>query len=698
MSVYRALAVMMMGASVVLGASLTDDFARANTDYSSNGAVMGAGWRNSAPDVAGATWRINASELQCDSAPNRTAVLYNEEIMLDTKFFFSADVLLKGAYGGVVFNYQNPTNYYAARIRSYGNLYQIIKCVDGKISAVLSDQTTTQDLHADQYYTLRISADLHGAISLEITEAGSRTVLNTVTEAVDSTFAGGYAGFYCLQAGGRTPAGRYDHFNVQTFPEPGSEGRLDDGAQKPNVLFIAIDDLRPELNCYGAHQIKSPNIDTLANNGIRFDRAYTQFAICSVSRTTLLTGVRPDGLGIYDLGTFFRTKAPDIVTLPQRFIQAGYAVEGMGKIYHTGHGNSDDELSWSRPTWLPQAMVAGREKISAGNRTELQTTYPRCEGIPVPWAEFALPESDHDDALVATHAIERMTALKDQPFFLAVGFVKPHLPFVAPKKYWDLYDPSQIEIPSSDKPDVEHFAFASWDSINGELRKYYGMPAKGLMPDEDSRKLIQGYYACVSFVDAQVGRLVDALKQLDLYNNTIIVLWGDHGYKLGEYGDWCKHTNFEIDTHIPLIIAGPGIKKDAVTDAMVETVDLYPTLCEFVGLSIPDNLQGSSFLPVLETPSTMWNAVAFNQFPRGLGDGEVMGRSMRTDRYRYTRWSRMSDGTTVGEEVYDHSGPGLEMDNLAAKPENRDLVKKLSARFDREYKKEHRSLNQQNQH
>ncbi len=689
MSVYRALAVMMMGASVVLGASLTDDFARADTDYSSNGAVMGAGWKNSAPDGAGASWRINASELQCDSAPNRTAVLYNEKLSLNAKFVFSADVLLKGAYGGVVFNYQNPTNYYAARIRSYGNLYQIIKCVDGKISAVLSDQTTTQDLHADQYYTLSVSADHHGAISLEITEAGSRTVLNAVTEAVDSTFAGGYAGFYCLHAGGRTPAGRYDNFSVQTFPEPATEGRLDDGAERPNVLFIAIDDLRPKLNCYGAHQIKSPNIDTLAKNGIQFNRAYTQFAICSVSRNTLLTGVRPDGLGIYDLGTFFRTKAPDIVTLPQRFIQAGYVVEGMGKIYHTGHGNSDDDRSWSQPTWLPKETVAHRKEISAGKMTDLQTAYPRCEGTRVPWAEFALPEADHDDALVATHAIERMTALKDEPFFLAVGFVKPHLPFVAPKKYWDLYDPSQIEVPSTGKPNASAFAFAGWNSISGELRKYYGMPAKGLLSEEDTRKMIHGYYACVSFIDAQVGRLIDALKRLDLYDNTIIVLWGDHGYKLGEYGDWCKHTNFEIDTHIPLILAGPGIEKGAVTEAIVETVDLYPTLCDFVGLSTPENLQGSSFLSVLKQPDVSWNEVAFNQYPRGNGDDEVMGRSMRTDRYRYTRWTKVVSGETVAEEVYDHSIPGLEMDNLAADPGRLELVKTLSGQFDREYRKEH---------
>jgi arylsulfatase A-like enzyme len=466
----------------------------------------------------------------------------------------------------------------------------------------------------------------------------------------------------------------------------------------PNILFIAIDDLRPELNCYGAHQIKSPNIDRLAKNGIQFNRAYTQFAICSVSRTTLLTGVRPDGLGIYDLDTFFRRKAPDIVTLPQRFIQAGYVVEGMGKIYHTGHGNSDDERSWSRPTWMPRATVAQRKKISDGKFSDLQTAYPRCEGTPVPWAEFALPELDHDDALVATHAIERMTALKGEPFFLAVGFVKPHLPFVAPKKYWDLYDPAEIEIPSPDKPDAPHFAFSGWTSISGELRKYYGMPAKGLMPDEKSLKLIQGYYACVSFIDAQVGRLVDALKQLDLYDNTIIVLWGDHGYKLGDYGDWCKHTNFEIDTHIPLIISGPGIEKGRVTDAIVETVDLYPTLCDFVGLSAPDNLQGSSFLPVLNQPDVAWNEVAFNQYPRGSGDGEVMGRSLRTDRYRYTRWTKVVSGETVAEEVYDHSRPGLEMENLASHPENRELVQKLGAQFDREYKKEHLSRSQRDRH
>ena len=301
-----------------------------------------------------------------------------------------------------------------------------------------------------------------------------------------------------------------------------SGGDAEEGSgEKPNVLLICVDDLRPELNCYGAAHIHSPHIDALAEGSVVFTRAYTQQAVCAPSRNTLMTGLRPDGLGIYDLRTFFRTKAPDVVTLSQYFIQQGYVAEGMGKIYHTGHGNKNDSLSWSSPHWYPYQLINQRDPIQSGDTTGLHTSYPGIDGKRIPWYNSRLPEELHNDAMVTSHALERMEALKGNPFFLAVGMVKPHLPFVAPSKYWDLYDPDQIVVPPPDKPDeYPSYAFTNW----GELRKYHGIPAEGLLSEEDAINMIHGYNACVSFIDAQVGRLTDKLKELGLYENTIIVL------------------------------------------------------------------------------------------------------------------------------------------------------------------------------
>jgi len=471
--------------------------------------------------------------------------------------------------------------------------------------------------------------------------------------------------------------------------DPGSRG-------KPNILLIAIDDLRPELNCYGAGHILSPNIDALASESVLFTRAFTQQAVCAPSRNTLMTGLRPDGLGIHDLATFFRTKAPDVVTLPQYFIQNGYQAEGMGKIYHTSHGNRDDSLSWTVPHWSADRLVERRDPVNSGDTSGLQTCYPTIAGKRLPWLKAAMPEHLHVDAMVTSHAMERMEALKGAPFFLAVGLVKPHLPFVAPAKYWDLYDASRIIVPSPEKPDhFPPFAFSDW----GELRKYHGMPPEGMLREEDAVKMIHGYYACVSFIDAQVGRLIGRLKELGLYENTIIVLWGDHGWKLGDYGDWCKHTNYELDTRIPLIVRVPGkaVGKGWESAAIVETVDIYPTLCELAGLDLPDHLQGSSFREAFYNRDMEWEDVAFSQYPRtAIIDGqpaELMGYSMRTAAYRFTGWINTENGKTIDTELYDHSGTAPEMINLAARDEFQDLVNMLNEKLEEEYAKEHgRSL------
>lgn len=461
--------------------------------------------------------------------------------------------------------------------------------------------------------------------------------------------------------------------------------------QKPNILFIAIDDLRPELGCYGAEHIISPNIDQLASEGILFNKAYTQQAVCAPSRNTLLTGLRPDALGITNLSTFFRTKAPNVVTLPQYFMQNGYHTEGMGKIYHTGHGNSNDTLSWSTKHWTPNRIVNQREAVHSGDTVKLETCYPKVGDKKIAWYNSPMPEKMHEDALTTTHAIERMEALKDSSFFLAVGMRKPHLPFVAPQKYWDLYDAVNLTIPSKEKPEVPDYAFANW----GELRKYYNMPAEGYMKDEDAYHLIHGYYACVSFIDAQVGRLIEKLKQLDLYDNTIIVIWGDHGYKLGDYGEWCKHTNFEIDTRIPVIVKTP--QKNAVrgvnSDAIIETVDIYPTLCELAGLSKPGHVQGTSFAAAMFNEKFSWNDVAISQYPRKTKiNNEViplMGYTMRTPDFRFTKWVNKKTGETIATELYDYSKQNSQLVNLAHSNEYELLLKRLSLKFEEEYRKEH---------
>jgi iduronate 2-sulfatase len=447
--------------------------------------------------------------------------------------------------------------------------------------------------------------------------------------------------------------------------------------KKPNVLFIAVDDLRPELNCYGASHIKSPNIDKLASTSTIFQNAYCQQAVCAPSRNSLMTGLRPDAIGIYDLYTFFRTKVPDVVTLPQHFKDNGYYTERIGKIYHLGHGNSEDSLSWSQPAaklWRP-------EPISRGDTVGLERDYPTIDGKKLPYYKSKAPEKNMSDVVSTDYAVQRIAELKDTTFFFAVGFSKPHLPFVAPASYWDMYDTAEIEIPERKEPEgmpslaLHHF---------GELRKYYDIPSEGLLNDETSRNLIHGYYAAVSMVDAQIGKLMKALEDNGLLEKTIVVLWGDHGWKLGDYGGWCKHTNFELDTRVPLIIHDPRNPIGQKSTSLSEFVDIYPTICELAGLPSPSHLEGTSLVPVLQNPAASVKDMAISQYPRGKSLGydrknEIMGYSMRYQQYRFTRWQKYENPKEiVAIELYDHSKGPLAIENLAEKPEFKELAEELS--------------------
>jgi iduronate 2-sulfatase len=449
-------------------------------------------------------------------------------------------------------------------------------------------------------------------------------------------------------------------------------------SKRPNVLFIAVDDLRPTFGCYGNPAILSPNLDRLAAEGMRFDRAYCQQAVCAPSRVSLLSGTRPDTTRIYDLQTPLRKNMPDVVTLPQYLRQNGYETVALGKIYH--HVQDDPE-GWSVKPWVPPGTWTGKASYlepASHQAIEERNAHLRAGARPGMGPAFESPDAPDNayaDGKTADRAIEELRRLKDRPFFLATGFYKPHLPFNAPKKYWDLYDPAKIDLGHmpewpAGSPEV---ARAEW----GELRDFAGLPASGPVSREMARKLIHGYSACVSFMDAQVGRVLKELDNLGLAQNTIVVLWGDHGWKLNDYGAWCKHTNFEIDTHAPLLLKVSGRKPGRPsTQALVEFVDIYPTLAQLCALPVPPHCEGLSMAPLLDNPGRPWKEAAYSQYPRG---GDVMGYTLRSGRWRYTEWIARSKGTVTARELYDHSTGPLADRNLADDPKCAGEVKRLSA-------------------
>ena len=469
---------------------------------------------------------------------------------------------------------------------------------------------------------------------------------------------------------------------------------------RPNVLFIAVDDLRPEMGCYGNPVVKTPNLDRLAARGMVFEHAYCQQAVCSPSRSSLMTGRRPDATRVWDLETHFRAALPDVVTLPQYFKANGYHCAAVSKIYHHVF---EDGRSWSEPHWYPSGMTIDTDlkdwskriakRVAPGVTEYANAALPadndkpnaRRRGKAAKGPAFEVSAKSDDelpDGYTAAEAVKRLHELKQQgrPFFLAVGFLKPHLPFVAPKKYWNLYDPDKIPRPAIDHLPAAAPAFAG--HVNSELHAYAGVPPGNPIPEEFAKKLRHGYYACVSYTDAQVGRLLDALDQEGLADNTVIVLWGDHGWQLGDHGLWHKHTNFELATRAPLLISLPGQKTAGQKcGAPVEFVDVYPTLADLCGLPVPAGLDGVSLKPWMENPDTPAKKVAISQYPRNsaqTGNRPLMGYSIRDARWRLTLWRHRRTQEIVATELYDEQNDPAETVNLASRPEHQAVVEMLS--------------------
>jgi arylsulfatase A-like enzyme len=464
-------------------------------------------------------------------------------------------------------------------------------------------------------------------------------------------------------------------------------GAAEKPAQQPNVLFIAADDLRPQLGCYGDPVVKSPNIDRLAARGIVFRRAFCQQALCSPSRISLLSGRHPWTTKIYDIGPPLRSTMPDIVTLPQLFKNHGWFTRSLGKVYHIG---IDDPASWSVPSWvsrMPRYGPEGTVKVrAAAAKLRAQGIEDPDRGPQKPFyagSAFESPDcadgdlTDGDMIREAIEALGELAKKPEQPFFLAIGFVNPHVPWVAPKKYHDLYDPADIEIPDNRYPPKDAPPYAA--TSGADFYWYGNVPKDRKISDDFGRRCLHGYLAAISYVDACTGRVLDELDRLGLRENTIVVFWGDHGYYMGEHNWWGgKHNNYEGATHAPLILALPDMKTaGAKTDAIVEFVDIYPTLAELAGLPLPDGLEGTSLVPLLNDPNAPWSKTAISEYPKG----GRQGTAIRTDRYRYVEW-RDKSGKLADRELYDHQTDPQENQNVAGKPENATVVDRLAAELE----------------
>ena len=445
-------------------------------------------------------------------------------------------------------------------------------------------------------------------------------------------------------------------------------------ADRPNVLLILVDDLKPALGCYGDVSAKTPNIDRLAARSMRFDLAYCNQAVCAPSRFTLLLGAHSTSTGLYHLHSRLRDRWPGAVTLPQYFARHGYHTESLGKVFHVGHGNEGDPQSFAVPhfgdrviEYLDSASTGGqltREEAWFTNQ-HLQNirSLPRGAAYERPAAK----DEDYADGRVALEVVSRLQQAEQRlrqggaPFFMAAGFVRPHLPFSVPRRYWDLHDPAGL--PQPQRSELPMGAPAVAGKRGGEISNYAPVPESGAISEQLQRELIHGYYASVSYVDAQIGRVLDELSRLQLDRSTIVVLWGDHGFHLGDLGIWTKHTNYEQANHIPLLISVPGYVAGS-TRQLAESVDLYPTLAALAGLPQPElipRLDGVSLLPVLRAGTERVRDHAYHVFPKAQ-----LGRAIRTERYRMVEWRKVdAEASTSEYELYDYESDPWETRNLA---------------------------------
>lgn len=432
-----------------------------------------------------------------------------------------------------------------------------------------------------------------------------------------------------------------------------------------NVLFIAVDDQNTSLGCYGNRTVRSPHLDALAARGTLFNAAYCQYPLCSPSRTSLMTGLAPDTTKIYDIATHFRTTLPDVVSIPQLFHQNGYYTARVGKVYHTdvpgeiGLDGLDDPGNWDYK-YNPRGVDHPDEEPLVTNFTPQLTRHSKTGkvllGSTISYYESESPDSAMTDSLGADEVIRLLREKRDKPFFLAYGLYRPHVPWIVPKAYFEKYPLESIQAKPFDPSELK---------IAPESA-YWTHPPNFGMDELQCRKAVRAYYASTSFMDAQVGRVLAELKRLGLEENTIVVFWADHGWNLGEHGQWEKQSLFEPSARVPLIFAGPDITHGQVCHRTVEHLDVYPTLARLCGLDqVPTNLQGNSLHSLLHSAHAPWDTPAISQVTRPSSQNpDIFGYSIRNEKYRYTSWQ----GSEVGEELYDYQADPHEMKNLAADP------------------------------
>jgi len=488
---------------------------------------------------------------------------------------------------------------------------------------------------------------------------------------------------------------------------------------KPNIIFISVDDLRPTLGVYGDTIAVTPNIDQLAAEGMTFRQTFSQVAVCAPSRASLMTGLRPDSTRVWHLGDKFREINPNTVTMPQYFSKFGYTTVNLGKIFHN---YMPDSISWDEPDLRPSKYLKKDWLNRDGETFYISEEVNNSQAVkrdsllklrPIRYADGwntgpALEAADVHDSLyydgaqteLAKKTLNRL-AKTETPFYMGLGYFRPHLPFTAPKKYWDLYDAQKI--PLAANPNVPQNAPGHTMNSMYELRHYDGFNDIGhpqsefKMNEERSRKLKHGYYASVSYVDALVGNLVAHLKEIGLYDNTIIILWGDHGWKLGDHNSWGKMTNYNIDLQVPMIIRYPNQEnRGAQTFEITELVDMFPSLCDIAGIEVPNYMQGTSFLPLIKNPKRTWKSAAFSQFhrrPKVSADGNrYMGYSINTKEYHYIEWYTWDPktgtrGELTGKELYDRKNDPNETVNIIAEDKLTEVKTSLAKQLEAGWRK-----------